>query len=161
MAAAAAGLQVVGSAGSAIGNVMSSTVTADSLDRQAESEIAQAEFEERQQRRINRLSQGEAIAKTAASGVVLSSGSPLLHELDRIKQGEIEALNIRGRGQTQAAQTRFQSRMTRRQIPFQILSGITGSASALTSYAGKGGGSGFGQRNALSNAQRYQKQGYS
>ncbi len=146
MAAAAAGLGVIGAVGSTVSNVMASTTTADMLDRQAESEVAQAEFEERQQRRLNRLSQGEAIAKTAASGVVLSSGSPLLHELDRIKQGEIEALNIRARGQNQAKQTRFQSRLTRRQIPFQILQGVTQAGGAVATGASKGAftGSGYG-----------------
>lgn len=92
--------------------------------------------DERQQRRLNALYRGAAIAKGAASGVAIASGSPLLHELDRVRQTEIEALNIRLRGQNAAVATRFQSRMTRKQIPWQILGGVTQAGSSiLSSYA--------------------------
>lgn len=146
-AAAGLGLGLIGNIGSTIANVQTADVNAKSLDAQARSEEAQAAFQETQQRRENQFYLGNAVAKTAASGVAITSGSPLLHELDRVKQTEIQALNIRYQGQNAANASRFQSRMVRRQIPWQILTGIAGAGSSLTQYAGNGGfrgGSGYG-----------------
>ncbi len=145
-AAAGMGLGLIGNIGSTIANVQTSDVNAKMLDAQARSEEANAAFQETQQRRENQFFLGDAIAKGAASGVAITSGSPLLHELDRVKQTEMQALNIRAQGQNQAASTRFQSRMVRRQIPWQILTGITGAGSSLMSGYAAGGfkGSGYG-----------------
>lgn len=137
-AAAAGGMQVLGTVGSTIANVQASDVNAKALDAQARSQLQQAEFDETQQRRENKFFLGDAIAKGAASGVAITSGSPLLHELDRVKQTEMQALNIRYRGQNEANASRFQSRMTRRQIPFQIIGGAAQAGSSiLSSYAAK------------------------
>lgn len=55
-----------------------------------------------------------------------------------MKQTEIQAQNIRSAGQNAAAATRFQSRMVRRQIPFDIVGGVAGAGeSILSTYAGK------------------------
>jgi hypothetical protein len=137
-AGAGAGLQVLGSIGSTIANVQASDVNAKSLDRQAESQEQQAAFDEMQQRRQNKFLLGDAIAQGAASGVAITSGSPLLHELDRVKQTEMQALNIRYSGQNAANSSRFQSRMTRRQIPFQLIGGAAQAGSSiLSSYVQK------------------------
>lgn len=163
-AAAGAGLGILGTVGSTTSNVMASTVNANALDAQARSEIQQSEFDATQQARKNKFFLGEANAATAGAGVSLSSGSPLLHELDRVKQTEMERQNILIRGQNAAAATRFQSRLQRRQIPWQIIGGVAQSGSILSSYAGRGGfsgGSGFGNKSAYSDATAYQAQRYS
>jgi hypothetical protein len=134
-AAAGMGVGMLGTIGSTIGNVETSDVNAKILDTQARSIDAQTDFNVMQARRKNALLLGEANATGAAGGVAITSGSPLLHELDRVKQTEIEAQNIRAQGQNEAAATRFGSRMTRRQIPFQILGGVAQGGSILSQYA--------------------------
>jgi hypothetical protein len=135
-AAAGMGLGMLGTLGSTAANVQASDVNAKILDTRARSIDAQTEFDVMQQRRKAGLYLGEANATAAASGVAITSGSPLLHELDRVKQTEIEAQNIRAQGQNAAASTRFQSQMTRRQIPFQILGGVANAGKTiLSSYA--------------------------
>jgi hypothetical protein len=137
-AAAGAGLGVLGAVGSTAANVQASDVNAKILDTRARSIEAQTDFDVTQQRRKAALYLGESNAAAAASGVAITSGSPLLHELDRVKQTEIEAQNIRAQGQTAAASTRFQSKIMRRQIPFQIMGGVAQAGSSiLSSYANK------------------------
>jgi len=143
MAAAAgigAALAVVGAVGGTASNVTALDVQSKSLDAEGRSIAEQAAFDERQKRRQNRLMLGEGIAKGAASGVAITSGSPLLHELDRVRQTEIEALSIRRAGEIGQAQKRFASRMARRQIPFEILGGVTKIGSQVAgAYGGAGG----------------------
>jgi len=134
-AAAGMGLGVIGAVGSAAANVRASDVNAKILDARARSIDGQTDFDVMQQRRKASLYMGEATATAAASGVAITSGSPLLHELDRVKQTEIEAQNIRAQGVNAAASTRFGSRIERGQIPFQILGGVAQSGSILSQYA--------------------------
>lgn len=122
MSQAASGIGIIGETSA---GVISQDVNAKALDSQGRSIIDQAAFDERQQRRASSLSMGQAIAQGAGSGVAITSGSPLLQELDRVKQNEIEALSIRRQGQIGQMVTHFQSRMTRKQIPFTILGGTT------------------------------------
>jgi hypothetical protein len=163
MAAAAAGAQALGTIGETVSAVQTSDLTAKSLDAQARSIDEQTTFDVTQQRRVNRLRLDDAVARGAASGVAITSGSPLLHELDRVKQAAIQEQSIQRAGTIQASQTRWQSRMTRRQIPFQILSGVTklGGQGAMAYVRGGGGGSGFGNTSAYSNAVANQAHGYS
>lgn len=153
---------MLGTIGETVSNVQSLDVQAKSLDAEGRSIAERAAFDERQQRRTNRLRLGEGIAHGAASGVAITSGSPLLHELDRVKQTEIEALSIRRQGEIGVAQKRFASRMTRRQIPFAILGGVAKLGSQGAGAAsGLKGGSGFGSKSAYSDATAYQAQRYS
>lgn len=131
---------VVGSAGTVgetASNVIAQDVQAKAFDAEGRSIAEQAAFDERQQRRANRLMLGEGVAKGAASGVAITSGSPLLQELDRVKQTEIEALSIRRQGEIGQSVKRFQSRMTRKQIPFTILGGAAKLGSQFSGGAGK------------------------
>jgi len=128
-------LQLLGAVGSTASNVIASDVNAKSLDAQARSIDAQTDFNVMQQRRQNKLFLGQSNADAAASGVAITSGSPLLKELDRVKQTEIEAQNIRAKGMNEAAATRFQSKMVRKQIPFKIVAGGAQVGSILSNMA--------------------------
>ena len=160
-AAAAAGAGVAGSLLGTVGKVQEADLTAKSLQSEARSIEEQSAFDARQQQRRNRLVQGEANAQAAASGVSLSSGSPLLLELDRVKQGEIERQSIIRAGSVAAAGRRYGARLARRSIPYTILGGILGAGSAGAGGLNGGGGKGFGNASAYSDATAYQARGYS
>jgi len=125
--------QMLGTGLQTVSNVSALDVNAKALDAEGRSIAEQAAFDERQQRRTNRLLLGQGIAAGASSGVAITSGSPLLHELDRVRQTEIEALSIRRQGEIGQSVKRFQSRMTRRQIPFEILGGTLKAAGQFQS----------------------------
>ena len=161
MAAAAAGMAVAGSIFGTVAKVQEADLTAKSLQSEARSIEEQATFDARQQQRRNRLVQGEANAQAAASGVSLSSGSPLLLELDRVKQGEIERQSIIRAGSIAAEGRRYGARLARRSIPMTILGGILSAGSAAAGGLKGGGGKGFGNTSAYSDATAYQARGYS
>lgn len=101
----------------------------------------QAEFDEGQLRRRASLLLGKQQAIGAASGVDITSGSSLFAELDNIKQVELEALNVRRRGQMAASSALFaggvastQARRARGNLPGIYLGGAV-----------KAGGSVLGQ----------------
>jgi hypothetical protein len=62
-------------------------------------------FEERESRRRSSIILAKKRALAAAGGVSLTSGSPLMAELDHIRQAEIEALGIRTTAETAALVT--------------------------------------------------------
>lgn len=130
-------MSVVGTAGQTASSIMATDVQAKSLQAEGRSITEQAKFDERQSRRESSLYRGKANATVAASGVSLSSGSPLLMELDRAKQTEIQALSIRRAGVMARSAKDFEARMVRRQIPWQILGGVTKTGSILSGYAAK------------------------
>ena len=149
MEAVGMAMQVAGAAGGTIAKVQEADLTAKGLQAEARSIEAQAAFDETQQRRKNRLILGEANAQAAASGVQISSGSPLLLELDRVKQAEIEALSIRRAGSIQAEGRRYGARLARRSIPWTILGGILqGGSSFMKGMPVGGGGSSGGSGTA-------------
>lgn len=135
--AAAAGpiMQVGGTALKTGSTVMARDIAAKSFEQEAYSAEHAALMGERQSRRETSLLKGKANAIVAASGISTKSGSPLLMELDRSKQSEIEALNIRRTGKMQADSKRFEGRLQRRAIPFDILGGFLQAGSQVT---GKG-----------------------
>lgn len=117
-------------------------------EQEAESIRQSSAYQERQYRRRLALILGKQNAITAASGVDPSTGSPLLMELDNIKQGEMEALNIRRTGELSAQGREFEARMARQraafagqQKGFAIASGVVkASSSILGGWAKYGGG---------------------
>lgn len=128
----AAAMMVGGTYLKTIATVQARDIAAKSADEEANSVEQAALVSERQSRRDSSLVTGKANAIVAASGLSLKSGSPLLMELDRAKQAEIEALSIRRSGQMQAASKRYESRLQRRQIPFDILGGFLNAGSQAT-----------------------------
>ena len=128
-------MQVAGAAGGTISKVQEADLTAKGVQSEARSIDERTAFDERQQRRKNRLLLGDANAQAAASGIDMSAGSPLLLELDRVKQTEIEALDIRRFGSMAAASKRYEARLARRSIPYTILGGmLQGGSAALGEF---------------------------
>ena len=86
--------------------------------QEAESARQSAAYEERQYRRRIALLLGKQEAIAGASGTDPTSGSPLLMELDNVKQGELEALNIRRTGQVAASAREYEARLARQRASF-------------------------------------------
>ena len=72
-----------------------------------------AEFEERKSRRRSQQLIAKQRAIGAASGIDISSGSPLFMELDSTRQAEIEALNIRRSGEISSTGKEFEANLGR------------------------------------------------
>lgn len=152
MAAAAGigmGMQLAGTAGQMMANVRSAEsqargaeYQARGLDYEAAGIQQQAAFDARQEARRQRILQGEANAMAAASGLDITRGSPLLLELDRVRQGALEVASIRRSGLAQATTRRMGAGLARMEagfargsIPYSILGGAMQSGSILTNYA--------------------------
>jgi len=134
MAAAAAGFQLIGTAASTYANVKAADTEARVKQAEARAVVDSAQLEEIQQRRRAAIATGQANAIAAASGLDLTSGTPLLMELDRAKQSEIEAQSIRRSGAMQASGLRFQSDLARKSIPWTIIGAGAQTGSILSQY---------------------------
>ena len=102
--------------------------------QEADSARQAAAYKEQQYRRRLTLALGKEEAVGAASGVDPFSGSPLFMELDNIKQGELEALNIRHAGTLTASARTFESSMNR--FKSSTLAGQAGFAGAGAALSG-------------------------
>lgn len=131
------GTQLLGTGAGTVGNVMSADVNAKIQDIASRTITENAQFDERQFRRKAEIAKGSNIATAAASGVDITRGNALFDQLDMAKQTEIEAQSIRRAGKIDSDAKKFESRMTRRQIPFDIIGGAAGAGSILTRLAGK------------------------
>ena len=135
MGAVGAGLQIAGGVTNMMAQVQARKANAAGLNLEAQSVESAAAYDEGQVRRSTALARGTANAQAAASGVQISTGTSLFHELDRVKQSELEALNVRRTGAVRAQGLRYGANMERKKIPFDILSGVAGTAaSALSGY---------------------------
>lgn len=141
-------LQGAGMGLGVVSDVQQADIEAKSLQSEARSVEEQAAFDERQSRRQSRLLQGHANAQAAASGIDISSGSPLLLELDRAKQSEIEALSIRRAGKMGADARRYGARLARRSIPYTVAAAGTKAGGSLLSGFMGGGSAGGGTAGA-------------
>lgn len=107
---------------------------------EAESIRQSAVYEETQQRRRLALLLGKQSAITAASGFDPTTGSPLLMELDSVRQSEMEALNIRRTGAVGATGREFEARLARQRAGYYGQSGgyaiAGGAVSAASSILG-------------------------
>ena len=136
LAAAGPVMQVAGVGMNTYANAVSSDINAQALQSQARSVEEDTKFQIQQQQRDAKIQAGEQNATMAATGLDITRGSPLFQQLDFAKQTEIEKQSIQRSGNIEAANKRFDARMTRRQIPFQIARGAMQSASILTKIAG-------------------------
>lgn len=87
-------------------------------NQEAESLRQSAAFQERQYRTRLAVLLGQQQAISAASGVDISSGSPLLMQLNNVRQGEMEALNIRRTGEVGASGKELEARLARMRAGF-------------------------------------------
>jgi hypothetical protein len=116
-------------------------------EQEAESARQSAAYQERQYRRRVALLLGKQEAIAGASGTDPSSGSPLLMELDNVRQGEMEALNIRRTGEATAFGREYEARLARQrasfasqQKGFAVAGGVTKAAgSILGGWYGRSG----------------------
>ena len=140
---AAAALSVLGSVGTMLSGISQANAQAKGARAEAKSIEEQAAFQEGQSRRQSRMLIGKQVASGAASGVDITSGSPLFMELDSVRQSELEALNIRHQGALGSASKKFEARMAKAKIPGIIMGGVAqagGAAAAGMSAGGAGGG---------------------
>lgn len=86
----------------------------------------EAEFQERQHREKARQILSAQRARAAKGGVLTEEGSPLLFNVDTSEGSEIDALNIRRRGEMQAtdlrsrvALSRYEDRVAQRSANFK------------------------------------------
>lgn len=87
-------------------------------EQEAESIRQSSAYEERQYRRRVAILLGKQNAIAAATGTDPTQGSPLLMELDNVKQGELEALNIRRTGQMGASAREYEARLARQRASY-------------------------------------------
>lgn len=136
----AAAVMILGTVGQTISSVQAARGQARAASAEASSIQEAAASEETQFRRraAQLLAKGRAIG--AASGVDISTGSPLLLELDNARQAELEALNIRRTGQVGAAGRLFEADLARRSIFGTVLGGAARTGSILSEWMFKSGG---------------------
>jgi len=139
MAAVAGVLALAGVAGSTYAGVQSAKMQAKAAEREAESAQQAAAFEEQQYRRKAAIARGKGEATAAASGLDISTGSPLLLDLENARQTELEALNIRRGGQFAAESKRYEATLARSTIPGTIFGGIAHTGSILSTFAARRG----------------------
>lgn len=94
-----------------------------------------AAFDERQQRRRIALALGGRRAATAASGVAIDVGTPLIQEIDLVQQGELEALTIQRAGAIAINERGFESGLSRYEAEATRISGRF--ASSLARFEGE------------------------
>lgn len=136
VAGAAALISLIGVAGQTMAANKSANANAQALERQAQNTEENAAYQEQQYRRSARFASGQARAATAASGISLTSGSPLLMELDRVQQSELEAQIIRRGGQLESSSQRFGADLYRATKFGNYLRGASQGASILSTYVG-------------------------
>jgi len=139
---------LVGVAGSTLSQAQSVRAASQAAEteagfREAEARSAEqvAAAEEAQDRRRTERIIAKQRAISAASGIDISSGSPLLQELDAAREAEISALTIRQRGavqaqglQGEASLGRFRARAGKRALTGIAVGGGAKAGSILTSW---------------------------
>lgn len=132
----------------AVQNSRNQAKLAASVQQQKEVEAANTaesfKFEETQARRRTGLLMGKQAAILAASGVDITSGTPLIQEIDIATQSELNALNTRRIGRLGSEESLFESRIARFQrdtakgaIPYEISAGVLSGVSEVSAGAGQ------------------------
>lgn len=134
LAAASLILGGIGTVGQTLSSIQAARGQARAADLEAESATQAAAFEETQFRRRAALAIAKGQAVGAAAGLDLTSGSPLLLDLENARQAELEALNIRRTGHVAASAKRFEAKLARNAIPGLVLGGLAKGGSLLSDF---------------------------
>lgn len=106
---------------------------------------AETRFQEQQSRRRTSMAIGKQMAILAASGVDITSGSPLFMELDSVRQAELEALNIRHSGKLKMAAKTLTIRQAKaRKLGVIISQSLKMGGQGASMMGGGGGGASWG-----------------
>ena len=125
---------LIGTAGQTKAGVDAANARAAIARMEAASIQQKAAFDEQQSRRRTLFLMGKTRAITAAGGVALDRGSPLVTDLDNTRQAEIEALNIRRTGELGAQSRDYEATLSKLSIPGTILAGAAhGTGTILSS----------------------------
>lgn len=128
---ASAGVSVIqGLQASRTANYNAKVLAAD-----AEARSRQARFDEARRRRELRRIIGEQRAAAGASGVAIGTGSALLIEAENAAQAEIEALNTRLFGETEASRLRSEAEAKRSEARAAKFAGFAGAGTSLLTGA--------------------------
>lgn len=147
-AVVAAGVGIYSAVSAASAQADMADAQAKALEQQAKSQEEAAAYEERQFRRKAALLIGKQHAIYGASGLDTVTGSPLLMELDTVRQAELEAQNIKRGGDVAAASSRFESGLAKYRSNYyqgtiapSVIGGLAqGTGSVLSSWMGASGG---------------------
>ena len=137
MAAFAAGFSILGAVGTMLSGISQANAQSKGANQEAKSIEEAAAFQEQQSRRQSRMMIGKQVAIGAASGVDITSGSPLFMELDSVRQAELEALNIRHQGALGSASRKYEGKMAKARIPGIIIGGVAQAGGALSAGGDK------------------------
>lgn len=134
MAELALGMGLVGSALTTNARVQSAKSNANLSEMEAQSLEQAAQYNAMQANRQHKLAQGSANAQVAASGVSVSSGSPLFMELDRVKQGALDVAAIKRSGDVAASGKRYEGQLYKSSIPGIYAGGVASAGTALGTF---------------------------
>ena len=129
-------LSLLGVAGSTRAGVQAGQGQATLAAQEAASARAAAAYNANQTDRANKLMIAKGVATAGASGLDVSSGSPLLNELTNVKQAAIQKQNILNMGENQGQALDYQSRLAQAGIAGTITGGIAQGGSVLSSWMG-------------------------
>lgn len=116
-------------------------------ENEAESARLSAAYEERQFRKRLAVLMGKQEAGLSATGLDPLAASPFMLQIDTVREGELEALNIRRTGALSASESELEARltglkigMTEREGSYGMLaSGLQGANSVLSSWSSSQG----------------------
>jgi hypothetical protein len=128
---------MAGTIGRTGARVQAANAQAAGLEYEARAIEGDTKFAVQQERRKQRILQGQGNAIAAASGLDITSGSPLLLELDRVRQGELEVQSLKRAGGIAITTKRYGASLVKGAIPYRIMSGALQGGSILTSYITK------------------------
>ena len=134
---ASLGAQLVGTASQTIAGVRASRAEAKSLKNEAQSELLAGEYNASLVRNRAAYQAGRSRSVGAASGVDISSGTPLDVMLESAKQAELDALAERYQANVKAQALKTKGKIAQGQILPQIGTGLVRGSTYLSDWMNK------------------------
>lgn len=126
-----------GTVGKTISGIQTSRAQSKAARAEAGSIRESAAFEEAQFRKRAAQVLAKQRAIGAASGIDISSGSPLAVMLDTAREAELEAQAIRRSGEIGVEGKKFESRLVRGRVPGQLFAGAAKTGTILSQWLGR------------------------